>query len=714
MKNALNKNKFFIAILLHSSLHIKLIFKKLWLLLPALLFSFSQAGAQADSVINLENISVSAFSISGSALSIPAAVAIIDSNFRARFASSSILPAFNSIAGVRMEERSPESERLSIRGSLLRSPFGIRNVKIYYNHLPFSDASGNAYLNLIDWENLSSIEIIKGPASSYYGANTGGIVLLKSIDNTPNNAANKHLLKAGMRTGSYGLWQEHILFETEKNKWHSAFIQSHQQSNGYRYQSASKKDVLQWSGNWQYGKHAAISFIQFYTHLRYETPGGITFQQMMQNPRMARQPSAALPGAEEQQAGINNKTYFFSTTWKDSFSLHLSNITSVGFSYTNLKNPFITNYEKRKEWNYSGRTEFQYASQLSQWKIQLSSGLEAQYNATNKDVYDNNRGIPTNVQYKDKLHATQYFLFVQSNLSWQKKWNFQIGGSYNQLHYWYKRTTNTENNKAYIKNTGLVLSPRFAVSYQIKYNSALYASISKGFSPPTLTELLPSEGTFHKQLQAEYGWNYEIGFKGFSLQNRLSYHTSFYYFQLENAIVRRNDSLGAEYFINAGGTVQKGIEVEIHYLLFQKPHNYFIRSLALWNSFSYQPYYFNNYKTNSQNLSGNPLTGVPKWINVAGIDGAFRNNYFLHIHFNYTSSISLNDAHTVEASPSYLLNFNLQKEIYLNSKKSELFIGINNVLNELYSLGNDINAAGERYYNPAPPRNVFIGFQIQL
>ena len=36
------------------------------------------------------------------------------------------------IPGVRMEERTPGSYRLSIRGSLLRSPFGIRNVKVYF------------------------------------------------------------------------------------------------------------------------------------------------------------------------------------------------------------------------------------------------------------------------------------------------------------------------------------------------------------------------------------------------------------------------------------------------------------------------------------------------------------------------------------------------------------------------------------------------------
>ena len=44
--------------------------------------------------------------------------------------TTTLLPAINSVPGLRMEQRSPGSYRLAMRGSLIRSPFGIRNVKI--------------------------------------------------------------------------------------------------------------------------------------------------------------------------------------------------------------------------------------------------------------------------------------------------------------------------------------------------------------------------------------------------------------------------------------------------------------------------------------------------------------------------------------------------------------------------------------------------------
>ena len=41
-----------------------------------------------------------------------------------------------------------------------------------------------------------------------------------------------------------------------------------------------------------------------------------------------------------------------------------------------------------------------------------------------------------------------------------------------------------------------------------------------------------------------------------------------------------------------------------------------------------------------------------------------------------------------------------------------VYFGVDNALNEKYSLGNDLNAAGGRYFNAAPKRNFFAGVRI--
>lgn len=90
--------------------------------------------------IVLNEVTVTGYNNNRSISEIPASIATLSNSDLKRFSNTYILPAINTIPGVRMEERSPGSFRLAIRGSSLRSPFGVRNVKVYWNDIPFTDA----------------------------------------------------------------------------------------------------------------------------------------------------------------------------------------------------------------------------------------------------------------------------------------------------------------------------------------------------------------------------------------------------------------------------------------------------------------------------------------------------------------------------------------------------------------------------------------------
>lgn len=658
----------------------------------------------------LENVTVTAFASAAKWKDVPASIAVITENNLQRYDRSSLVPVMNTVAGVRMEERSPGSYRFSIRGSLLRSPFGVRNVKIYWDDIPFTDATGNTYLQLIDVNNVNSAEILKGPSASFYGANTQGTLILHSDNNVP---IQKNTFDVGISGGSFGMFNEQAAWKYGDKKFVSNLQQGHLQSDGYRQQSALRRDVVQWNGKWNMSTKESLSFLAFYSNLHYETPGGITQQQMDSIPTLARQPAGTLPGAVEQNAGVYNKTLFAGTTLRSLFTKNLGNTTSFIINHTNFKNPFITNFEKRKEWNYSGRTDFNYTIQQTHFKLQANAGAEVQYNDSRINVFDNNKGMPGNVQYEDKIHTTQYFLFAQVNATIASKLLLQAGLSRNVLRYRYNRLTDSADVYPFIKKAGPTISPRFAMSFAITKSLSMYASAAKGFSPPTLAEVRPSTGIIERGLQPEYGWNYEAGFKGSVINNRLEYNASFYYFELKNAIVGRKDSAGADYFVNAGGTIQKGVEVWLNARIINNEKNFIIK-LNAWNSFAYQPYRFDGYVIGSSDYSGNKLTGVPRIINVSGIDIKTKHNYYANITFNYTSSISLNDANTVYAKRYRLLQMKVGKEFIFGKCSINVFGGVDNLLNELYSLGNDINALGGRYFNPAPKRNYYGGVRIEF
>ncbi|MDQ3551646.1 MAG: TonB-dependent receptor plug domain-containing protein, partial [Bacteroidota bacterium] len=143
-----------------------LVFILIAFVVPA--FTFNAYGQATDTIspIELEEVVVKAFEQNRRLKDIPASVQYISKGVLERFSPTSVVHAMNTLPGVRMEERSPGSYRFNIRGSTLRSPFGVRNVKIYYNDLPFTDPGGFTFLNQLGYYNFNSVEVIKGPGSS--------------------------------------------------------------------------------------------------------------------------------------------------------------------------------------------------------------------------------------------------------------------------------------------------------------------------------------------------------------------------------------------------------------------------------------------------------------------------------------------------------------------------------------------------------------------
>src|SRR2546430_10823476 len=100
---------------------------------------------QRDSTKVLDEVIVNAYSANRALKVTPVSLGLVTEKELNRFSNTSLLPAMNTIPGVRMEERSPGSYRFSIRGSTIRSPFGVRDVKFYWNGMPLTDGGGNTY-----------------------------------------------------------------------------------------------------------------------------------------------------------------------------------------------------------------------------------------------------------------------------------------------------------------------------------------------------------------------------------------------------------------------------------------------------------------------------------------------------------------------------------------------------------------------------------------
>lgn len=670
--------------------------------------AFSQV--KQDTIKNLKEIVVRPYFSAQPLLRSTGAVGILDLNAITQQPNSSMVSVMNTVPGVRMEERSPGSYRLSLRGSLLRSPFGIRNVKIYFDGLPLTDAGGNSYLNALDLSAAGRIAILKGPQSSVYGANSGGVILIEpQVAETDSTRIGLNLTG-----GSFGLFRENITLGKSWKKYQLNITQSYQRSDGYRDHSGMERKYLQLNQKWDYNKQASLKALIFYSDLHYDTPGGLTEALYEKDPKLSRPGAGNIKSAIDQQAGIYSKTVYGGVTNEWQISPGFKHVLCVFSAYTDFRNPFITNYEHRKEFTLGLRTYVEYVKQQENvsWKFNL--GLESARTATDFVNSDNNYGSPAGLQASDKLSAATNFGFAHLNVDIFQQLLLELSVSGNGYTYGYESSYPVVAAKK-TNSFDLQFMPRAALSYLFSKNVSVRASVSRGYSPPTLAEIRASDNVINVNLQPENGWNYETGIRYQTVDQRISADITGFYYQLKNAIVRRLNENDTEYFINAGGTKQLGLETSVSAWIIRQNSTRFIRGLLFSNAYTLSRFRFDNYFDRTVDLSGKSLTGVPKNGIVNSLELRLPKGLYAFIQHNYTSRIPLTDANTVYASQYHLLQSKIGcKEIRIGKVPFELFAGADNLLNQKYSLGNDLNAAGGRYFNAAASRNFYGGLAIQL
>jgi len=670
-------------------------------------YGFSQQG-NSDTSKNLSEVIVKAFEQNKQLKQTSAAINFISPSQLERYNNTNILPALNSTPGVRMEERSPASYRLNIRGSTLRSPFGVRNVKIYWDDIPFTDAGGNTYLNQLSYYNFNSIEIIKGPGGSLYGAGTGGVVLIHS-----QPAIWRHGFDATALGGSYGLLNTDLQLRVGKENLQNTLSYSHQNSDGYRHHTSMYREAANWQMKIVKSKKEEIKFSILYGDLYYQTPGALTKAEFLANPRAARPKAGAFQSADSIKAAIFQKTVLAGVTNFYKFSDKFENKTTVYGDYTDLTNPTFRNYERRKEPQWGARTIFKWNHQLRRSLLQLVFGSEFQQGYFNTRDYVNNYGKAGNIMTNDDVRPTIFSGFAQVDLQLPKDWDVTVGASTNLTSINIKRIS-VPNFIPVNRTFNNEIAPRIALSKKITSNLWLYASVSKGFSPPSVAEVLPSTTVISTDLQAEHGIDYEAGFKSSWLNQKLYIEINAFYYRLQNAIVSRKDSSNADYFTNAGSTKQRGIESQVSYKFFENPHT-FITTAGIWISHTWDKFNYDQFKQSTTDFSGNQLPSVAPHFVAAGFDIITKQDVYSDLTYFYSDRIALNDANSDFASSYNLLGERLGWKKSLTSKTQlDLFIGAENLFNVTYSLGNDINAAGGRYYNVAPGRSFFGGASIHF
>ncbi|REG87650.1 TonB-dependent receptor family protein [Winogradskyella sediminis] len=622
-----------------------------------------------------------------------------------------LVSAINETPGVYIQSGAINTNRIVIRGVGSRTLYGTNKIRAYFNGIPITNGIGETAIDAFDPEDISNIEIVKGPKATQYGTNLGGTLLLNSQQASDGETH----FKSNLTLGSFGLIKNNISLATKANKLALNLNYDHIRLDGFRDNNMYNRKAVLLTSNYKFNPKNDIGILINYTDYFAEIPSSIGYTAFNEDPSQAAFTWNAAQGFED------NKQVLVGLNYTHRFSNNFSNTTSVFYNYLDHYEPRPFNILDEYTNGYGVRTLFAKDFKFLSQTAHLSFGGELysdQYHwKTIENRYENNNNhgslegelLSDNQEQRNNLNG-----FATITLPFTKKLKAQLGINVNTTNYKFKDEFNVgENNKNADRDFNPIIAPNLNVLYQFTSNINAYANISRGFNYPSIEETLTPDGIINPDLGPETGLNYEIGSTLFLFKRKMRLQLTAYLLDIDNLLVA--DRIGEDQYIgrNAGKTEHKGLELSAS----------FIQTLS--NGFSFSPYInaeitdhrFIDFIDSETDYSGHQLTGVPEVKINGGLQFSFK-NVNLNTNVLHIGEMPLNDANTLSSKAYTVFNTKLSFKGAITSKFNiEINLGINNFTDEKYASSVLINAVGfgdsePRYYYPGMPRNWFSGIKM--
>jgi iron complex outermembrane receptor protein len=229
-----------------------------------------------------------------------------------------------------------------------------------------------------------------------------------------------------------------------------------------------------------------------------------------------------------------------------------------------------------------------------------------------------------------------------------------------------------------------------------------------------LEETLLPDGLINTNIEPETGWNFEVGTRASLVKNRLHLNVALFRLDIKNLLVARRTADDQFVGVNAGKTQHDGLEISLNYNLVQSD----AIQIKSFISYTKNDFKFKEFIDDTNDYSGNKLTGVPSDVFNAGIDVVSKCGFYGNINFQHVGSMPITDSNALFSNSYNLTNAKIGYQMLLVQKLSmNLFLGIDNMFDEAYASQILINTSGfggsaPRYYYPGNPVNYFGGINV--
>ncbi len=206
--------------------------------------------------------------------------------------NTSIEEVLRTVPGVVIRDQLGGASRatIAIRGAGSSNSFGIRSIRLLIDGVPKNNAGGSGQdLANLDMSSISSIEVLRGPASTLYGNQAGGVI---SLTSEAGGETRRQLQVLG---GSFGFGRLHAKATGDAFGGTLGYMVSAWRTQQDGYRDNSNFDQTGFSSKFVFKPdvRSTITAVMSYDNLGQDVSGGLTEGEMRASPRIADSTSFA-------------------------------------------------------------------------------------------------------------------------------------------------------------------------------------------------------------------------------------------------------------------------------------------------------------------------------------------------------------------------------------------------------------------------------------
>ena len=635
--------------------------------------------------------------------SVPNAVALVRPNqidFAQRKASMD--EALRGIPGLFVQNRRNYGLSGGV-GLSIRSPqpkFGLRGLAIIQDGIPITMADGTTEPGNVDLGSVRRIEVIRGPSSVLYGNAAGGVIsLFTEIDQT-----RRLTVRPDLQFGSNGYNRQQMRVDGHNNSG-TEFMGSFSrfQTDGWREHSAAEIKQTNFIVRQRLAAGTRISGIfNHYDAPFAENPSMMNLNNARTDPRGTRFI------AKKQHWGESTQQGQYGATLDHSFGTQMFRATGWGVS----RDLFASNPGRVIDLSRKAnglRSEYLGTQGIVQWSMgfDVSSQSDTRKESQNKTNAmagtGHLRGNLLVEQLEDVLSAGP---FAQVSVTPHSRVTMTAGVRYDYYNFTATDQKMDDGDQSGVRTMNAA-SPSVGLTFSATPTTNVFANYATAYQTPTTVELSnrpEGEGGFNQLLEPERMRSVEVGLRGLLEPARLQYEVAVYRSRLLDAFVSQEGADEQTFFSNAGESSRNGVELSLDW----QP----ISRVSARMAYTRQDFTFTKFVSGTKDFSGNYEPGAPPNRLFVGFDYASPFGLRSGLSVRWIDSIFANNANTASNWAYSVVDLRFGLDSLWGNNDIRPFFGIDNLLNERYNSSVIVNAWGQRYFEPSPGREFYVGLSI--